>query len=1213
MSQFSGVASGSNAGYHTFVSEDEMLVGMNLCSFTKNSCREIYSKILPSLSIAYPAVSRRPFVFTYLEYGCHIYYHRFDSSKRKFDQNQTVLGLEQVYELIDYHDLKQSRRNAPTDQGKDALIHAIKNSSSGCLMIQMNRSNLLPGIEGVALIKLYFQDSGKRNTERVMVSKPQMMAGVPTTVGGTQYSARSTRNHQQDSPDNVGSYIPPSEGGADNPANTVAAPVSYHYNSADKTWESGTRQCLGKLLTDVAGAAINKAVPPSNVENNSDYYDPESPFYAGAFTTGKAMLMSPQNGNPHVFGPTIVQCENKNTEIVTCVNRSPKAFTAGEQVMLSYIGGEWIITPLGDGDTQAAVTVQPWSFCKYIATSDGYFKNINDETRIVRTDTYLEAAREKFYTGDYIYAMSSEASKIGLDPKELTRWNQNPLNYDVFDMVESVNFQPPSSGDGYYFTTVYDMFNQQFGGLLDDSVVKVSRGNEVNPSLLPQVINVYDESLPTDRTFLYHEIVFPFWGPVHSEGFTKINKFSNSDFYTNFDSEYFDRDKATLNGINRFNIPSEMASKILSGKHIIEAYERLGNSSYDPDGEGSQDIFDRNAARNLTIYAPFYESDGNHNHIQYIPLTDTALGSADRMSVYSTDYGGDRQFREQAKRMTSMGDKDLWAQKFFDREFLVKPYTIQSNCTEYEGATNLYANGGLNLIPYDCYMTRRPVSTPTGAPRYFRNGGEYLGANALGVVSGWSSFSKAGGGDVNFEVRQSLGLVMERIATGSSTDNTTIIPGLLGLLTGGVDSTLRNRETPQWGSASDSLTSFGTSALHVMIYDYWPESDTFFDPRYFTVIHFNPRGVGTILEVKDEDGNKLGDSWDLSAEGNGLDESKVEKFGVMAKYRREGLTADEYQARYAKQIAPQIPYESIPRIVDVQETDVDLRIPTLMDGPNKQNYDMDNPEQAKQYYIDLKSYVASAIDAPQRGRTLQKGSIINKDTNLRPEGDWNISTIRRGQFLSYGGFTYPQLSIGLNNIDFRILSPGSKFKVGEEIKLPNNAIITVTETVMVEEEIDEGLSAFVFETREHSIPSYNTNNGNIPISTFGEGFLPKDFSTPSELDPNKFCYKVSVTPGDASGSDAVIEFYSGFVWSSLKVDEPPKQQGVTINVALPSARGEKDRAEGTKTSTINLGSNNTGRYSIFTHFHNDITHTPGTSLDRSYNAGFLQYLDLNII
>lgn len=1265
MTQFTGVFSSSTAGYHTFISEDEMLVGMGLGNFTKNSCRDLYTKILPSLKIAYPSAVGKSFLFTYLEWGCYIYYQRFNSSTRKFEENHTTLSLNEVYSLIDYHDQKQSRKNSPTDSAKDYTIHAIKNSLANAVVIEIPRSNILPGIAGFAKLKLTFQDSGKRSADRKMVmAGGQMMAGVPTTAGGTRYSARSSRDFQQNSPNNVGSFIPESEGGENNPANTVAAPISYTYNTADKTWESGTKQSLAKLITDVDPANINRSAGPSNVVSNSEYYDPESPNYAGSFTTGRAMLMSTQNGNPHVFGPNIIECNGKNTEIVTCVNRSPKRFFEGEQVMLSYIGGEWIITPLGEGDYNTTVTLSPWAFSKFVSNSDAYFRNMAKMDQIIRPETYIQAMRQRFYhsKGDYTSAIQDAYNKLGsmtnpagtisqFNFDRVETWKPNgdsdPLNNGNYQ--EEIEFETPQKG--YYFTTIYDQVNAVHGGLLSNNITLSSLGGP-SQYILPETINILDEAVASDLTYAQADLFFPFWGPVHSEGVTEVSKFSDSDFYTQYDSEYFNREGASLRDITRLNVPSEMISRFLEPTDITGSEKTFGlNSSDYPDpDEKAQAINnglspDRNNLINTQIYAPFYETKSNHNHIQYSPLTDTILGSVDRLSTVATSQY--RQFRLQAQQRCTMSLEDIWSTNFFTRNGLLNEgggtFSLNDACGAYPASIVAYPPSP--LIPYDCFIEEEPIVPPKGAPRWFRDNGKYIGANAVGVVAGWSSFGKSGGGDVTFTVNQRLGIHTENTVSGSNGTGMGIIPTLPPIVIPGTGPTTSQNTVVQWGGVTDDpVYSFGTSALHVMIYDYWPENDTFFDPRYFAVIHFNPRGAKT-----------LGGSLNLTIPGNGLDLSKVEKFGTKCKFEVKGMDGPTFKASYARKDAPRIEYDLIPRIVDKQETNVDIRVPTFGDGPDKSSYNFDNPDSVNKYYRDLKQHVGflvGAVDAvlaattpppppptttgdpnsdtttaaPEeskpsnpndevypipRASILRTGSTINRYTYLRPENEWNISTLRRGQFLSEGGFTYLKKVIGLNWKDERILSRGSGFKVGEEIELEKGVVVRV---LSVDPENNDGILSFSLATTRHGIPYYNgrlVNDKPFPLAANGEGFMPDDFTTQSEVNPDLFCYKLSVPPSRATGSPAVIEFYSGLVWEKAERDEGPQKHGATVNVALPSSGGEKGRATGSKTTTINLAKNSSGRYNIFTYFHNDITQTPGTP-ERIFIGGFLQYIDLNI-
>lgn len=1217
MAQFSGTFNdgySNKSGFHLFTSEDEMLVGMNLCAFNVYNCREMYKKIIPSLTIAYPGLPKvPPFNNTIIELGGYCFYYKFILSERKYSTVPTELTIEQVYALIEYHDKRQSRKSTPVNTNLEAILHEINHSNAGCVTINILRGNILPGISGTSVVKLYFQKSNKRNSERIMTQKgPPMITATPALGTGTKIAGRDTRNFQQETPNNTGGFLPPVEGGDDNPRNTVTAPLKLTYNATEKVFESGNTQILAKLLTDVAGADITNTVPPTNIQNNDEFFDPASPNYLGAFTTGLAMPLNVQNGNPHMFGPNIDECK-KEAEKVRCVNRSPKSFEAGRQVMLTSIGGEWIIGDLGEPTKSQVVGIEPWAFSKFLATSDAFFRNhdvMQDAYDLtIKPEIYIASARQHFYANIKDFLKNTTVVANLVDDDDVAEWIQryNWEREEYFDGKKNPNyveFIPFHPNGEYMITTVFDNMSKKNGGFLSDELVNINNSrfldqtNEDPSQLNVMSLKMNAIELASESEFTAHGRVFPFWGPLLTNGYKTVINFTNKDFFTDVDSKFFNRyvasegatttagpDEETtdpvavnLDGFTKTNIPAELTSKI-----ITTSRGEFFDVSYFQEGEK------RNLLRNLFLYPPNYGSESvNNNRIQFVPLSDVQAGSTDR-NTYTGIAPFERDFRNEAKYYVDFGDGEIWADEFFARMNVNKGGL---NCED------IYDNPSTEKvkIPFDCFIKKTPINVPSAATRIFRDGGNFLGSNLVAATAGWTTMTKPRGGEILFEVDQYLGVPMQRTNSGS-TDTIGFLMGFIPITTGYGGSS--SQRTPQWGSNDDEPWDFGTSSLHFAVYDYWPEDDTYFDPRYFTVLHFNPVGFETKLV-----GNR-----NLSAEGNALDPTKPEKYGSKPKYTREGIDRETYNSKYRNKTKPNISYSEIPRLVSTQETSVDIRVPTYETIPMLEDYtrNADDISAAEtQYYADIKAYVEEKLDSPIGGTTAIPGQLFNRYTRFKPENEWNILTLRRGQLLSGGGFTYVYPVLGLSD-NYTITSPGEGFEKDEEIKLSKDAVITVTQVGENGE-----LEGFIF--RKISDIPYFTNLGWTQPSR-GIGFLPSDFSAVSE-DPDVAAQEITVhretfSGKKANGKPASVEFYNGMVWNVHAIDEPPKQHGPITNVAIPSNKGEQDVAFGKQSVSMTIGSNQSGKYSLFAFFHNDIGNCP-IGENRAFIPGYLQYLDLTI-
>ena len=1238
MSQFSGTFNSQRVQNHSFNTKDKLLVGLGFASFNVANCYYSFAKTMEALAVAFPQLARfggnPPFAinrtFLDLDPGITIAYVPFNKSTRKYDSTYYI-SLNRMYELIDYHEKKQQGRanNSPTNNRQ---IKEIQNSLSGCIRIEFALASIVPGQLGNAFIDLYFQSKARRDSSRVMTNVgPPMYTGLGRTPGGTQYAGNSTRAYQSASFENVGSYIPPGEGGYKDFNNCITAPLRLHYNSTDKVFEGGNAQMLGKLLTPLAAADVNDTVPPSDgsVGRNSDFYDPDGQYYNGSFTTGLAMPLAIENGNPHMFGPNIIECQRKTFERVRVVNRSPKEYKAGVVVMLTNINGEWIVSSLGEANTKPkSATVQDWSFGKMIVDSDSFFKdaryyeakNFEDYSSNITPAKYEARARAIFYAANYpgynkyTNSLSSIEDTFGRDGYifDIARYNFDTRKETVINGKFQNN--PNYPGDSaaveiqlssrYITTTVFDLMNRKHGGFLSDGVKRNDNGRVL------KYVNAFTEGFDE---FTGMDMVFPFWGPVFTEGYRSItpNIASIKPKDNAYESYYFNRYDMDFEGFDVNNFPAEATSKIINTPIIN--INNLGTKA-------------SNTCRTPLIYPPgYFSSPVSTKHIHFIPLTDTLVGHTDGLTKLITKFGTDRKFYNQVYGPNGIlsGDADVDVDQIDinlhgnikARNSEIKIKSIKPSCfsTNYANLTTDQIKTeagkqriqyGLPVIPYDCYIRRPPTKIALGAPRHFRDSDPYTGANCVGITAGMCTIRKPGGGDINFEIKQNVGLVAQATST-AETNLATIIGGIIATITGQGGG--KQYELPQWGSSDDAIDSFGTTALHIRIFDGWPDEDALYDPRYFSVLHFNPAGTP---------GAELDDN------GNPIETKEDFYFGALPRSSRTGLTYDEVNKKYQnsgnlylkaygfpvpKSVGNNyITYDERPRRIDKVQSPVDIRVPTLDTA------------------VTLASRYFRNTDFNDTGIVLRPGQIIDKTVALRPENEWRVNPIRRGQLLTGGGFTYLYNVIGLNPKNGVWVQPkgkklgGTGFQVNKQIDCGKGVVITVKS---VSTDGNSSLRNFEFE-KESNIPYLK--NINQPELSFGEGFLPSDFNSSETergiIDPDSEdgdlirVYRLEIPSPDKNGEPAIIEYTEGMVWEKLGYDAPPVEHVPLTRISVGSRRGQIGKTAdlyAEQNVSLGLGSNNTGEYKLFTFFHNDITHTPATA--RTFAPGYLQYLDLNIV
>lgn len=1151
---------------HVFLSDDPVMEAIGLASFTNKSFRDIISNNLDGIKLVYPALGN--FLDNISNDGLLIdlvdpnpgTYRKFNTTSQAYETEE--ISVSEVKDLIEYHELKSKTPNSTIDEikdeDKDNKIIGIQNSLTNSILFKLPKSAFGINDDSNPDIRfnLYFTKSNQSNNKRIMAQKgPPMIVGVPRRSTGGTYGFRATKSTQQsDEGNNIGAYEIASNDGIEDMQNTVGAPLKLTYNQNTKLWESGTTQILAKLTEDVAAAEIkNVQIGPSDIDSitgSESFYVADSQYYMGGHVTTLAIPLSLENGNPNLFGPNILKCKNGKCETIRAVNRAPRSFSAGSVVLLSNIDGEWIIQDFGANPADlkpSKTSFGEWSFIKLIADSDAYFKDERfftqgDTVNTVLPQTYEYQSRLKFYSNSFSSMVDSSILQEIYNSTSNAIGQIIALNIDVSSpdkvqefIASELTLQPSTR---YYISTIFDQIAKTNGGFSEKTYISKT--------------NLKASEFGGEGGILASQVPI-FWGPVFVDGYKKLSTNVQVDQVNRDKYFYIDVNVAGENpndaisipsDITREHIPAEMTTKIIDIIPTISNWNNLGRSTI---------------TQNY-IVPPFYGSIANStNRIQFSPLQVDLAAHDDPISKLSRDQV--RQYYDNLRNFIEISDSDtnLWGNMYNRSVSTYLPFSFSQaneadlfarlqNCAAYDNLNNpasIAAWRGSQFVAYDCFIRRRPTNVPVGTPQEFRNGdNDFRGANLVGVVAAKQTIVKPRGGTLNFSCEQNFGLNQQRTVAGSAGS----ISIIGGVILGAISPSLKQYGTPQWGSSlSDRYDSFGTTALHVRIFDYWPEENTIYDPRYYAVLHFNPGQLYSAVDKK--------------AAGLQTDADIKQKYG------------DQYSLNI---LPPKIAYADIPRSVDqttVITNSIDIRIPT--------------------YGIKFED---NSIDRTEDNNIVNVGSIIDSTFwPLRPNNEWRINPIRRGQMLTEGGFNYLYHAIGLGDV-WKITKIGSGFENGQKLTLAGSKSIEIELITNNSGEI----TGFNFISTNESL---NSENGR------GNNFMPSDFGSQSSVEgESRKCYKLNI-PAPEGGESATIEFYSGIVYLRHGLDSGPQQKLSPTLISSSSKQGEGFVTE-TKESQLTLDENDSDKYDCFYFFHNDVTHTP---LDPfTFTAGFAQHITLTV-
>ena len=246
------------------------------------------------------------------------------------------------------------------------------------------------------------------------------------------------------------------------------------------------------------------------------------------------------------------------------------------------------------------------------------------------------------------------------------------------------------------------------------------------------------------------------------------------------------------------------------------------------------------------VFDPVYALQPNvPNRIDFFSLPAEVVSSTD----YDRSTAGENVTRNYAnfELMTEHLTTPKYPDHLLGSDFL---FDRNSHCS-LDHFTKAFTNNGssIKVIPHDKYVKRRSTGNVGGLlqPTIW----DEDTADCIGVIASKCKI-KFKGSELRFIVDQDFGLKAQISFTLGQSPSVSILPigGGLVLSAGGTNSSQRTNE--RWGQANDRPQDFHTTALHMRLFDQWPDDQTIYDPRYYGVFHFNPGKILSDVAIDEE-------------------------------------------------------------------------------------------------------------------------------------------------------------------------------------------------------------------------------------------------------------------------------------------------------------------------------------------------------------------------
>jgi hypothetical protein len=816
--------------------------------------------------------------------------------------------------------------NEKLAEGYKVVVNRIQNSLSGCILYGVDLNIL--GTSRKSQMRLSFLNTrDNESSKTISFNGSPFISAIPQDAIGMKYGRKNTDNAPP------GVYSTASKG-AGNPEDMVGGQMRLAYDPATKTWESGTQQVLARLVDDIDGVNIPELSPEEmlSISANATYdTPPEDNPWMGKANSGRAIPLSTEDGNPNLYGPNFKGgCENTSDKaMVRAVNRSNKSFKSGRLVVLSFINGEWLIVG-GEGDEIDGSNIRfgNFEYQQYVIPAKYFFAVPNSSQRI--TPQIFE---KKFRYWRYLFAedpvgqyFSPYVERGIMDPSSANgEWTQtvtlNLLASQIPSSVDPIQYLLDKILDKELIDNILKEARENAKSIVSDISFDISKyyGEMLGYDSLPTSDKIYRYYLP------YKEQVFPvpknmlvrsaaslllniptidftdedrpnrwqvplFWGALFPDGYRagqvapfladeqtelKIGEIYKSDpnlkefsMYAGMSLPFFRNEEDLWRYIEKNNVRLDISPEYARKTGVVFPFS--GEFVFD-----DRVIRDQGTVFGLEPIQP--------KRIQFTPMSLDFLHTPS--IIENTLFSYLRSSLEIMNSQLTVGNKTF---SFNDYGKFLWGIIQDTNIDfAYTALKDFYFIDNayyLKIMDYVTAYDLRPSATtptlirhaaPIGTPNgsnvlpNFPLGGGFQRSPVMPVIAIKSTIRTSSEG-LRFTTNQRFGYVQQTTVLGGDAPQVTILGPFLAWNVPGTP--VSTRAFPQWGDRSgrETYDSFGTTGLHIRVFEHWSPKDTDYLGAIFSPLHFNDRFqlAGSIIK---RSWNAERNTWEIVKNQEGLD------------------------------------------------------------------------------------------------------------------------------------------------------------------------------------------------------------------------------------------------------------------------------------------------------------------------------------------------------
>lgn len=1050
---------------------------------------------------------------------------------------------------------------------KTHLINAIKTSKSGCLSWSVD-----------LLFNLNLNSLGQcRHTETVTFSLKlhDYKANRDTRKGISFFNGNDPIIS---TPRNITGQNGLTDRGGMVPSKPIVAEIDLHYDESVGKFKSGTKQVVGIIAADI-GPYTGGTLTSTDIQG-ADSTSILRLIFGNSIPSGLAYPILMQNSNPKIWTIPFKQengCRTSNEKVsLRLLNFANKTFHEGDRVLLTNIvGNYWVPQDFGIDQTTTETSLDfgnNWTFNYLMTNRDAYFRlypltgNPTDNSQF-QTEFYESSFIKAYYQSmvDYYAALNpAYAVDADLNNPQAPTFSVNSNGYrhiTAFDFMGTNIGGTRGAKHGIAQTNFYyDYTGQSLGGT--DGVQQYGFETQYFGCLFPAGYTV-DPSIHID---------------TQAQVFRSVNDYTGGSSY--FNTTYATTDgqstttapfalgnsanniggtdgmfSAALQAVSYPHLPADIVS-VASGSPIMKFGELCTNHTLSSDLFADvKDYFNNPRGcwleRQSDLAEPFVDAyqgivPKNKSRVQFRPLSmetyaqfegDKTSGSIDRIG----HLGVSPAFGSKARNKVNDG-LGTYSSHVDNRGGISYP----SNPIRYGSFDQSAAIPGDLNQSFGCALKTKTNNTEVFPSQIWDNDYANEPADAVGIITACcdASFNSTIF-PITVQAFLGIGNFSSNFSNGGN-GGSIILGQLVGVDTGGLGSSLNIQ---YWG-ATPGINRFSTTELWVKAYWYHPRELTVFDPRFFSVHHYNYGATNQVDRYTD-----LSTNWYIR--GTLATDASLNScgFGNLV-----DLDKSTIYGTYRDTCVPYLVYDSVEPLAD-------YRIPTYSNAVSNNNF----------------------IVLEEDNTPIPLSTNIYKDSPVRQRGDWIVEPKLRGKLLP---FTYNKTSIGVSGIGLSTLKSISFNALTTDTAQDWDCIIKNGGTGYVNDET----FTLAGGTGSGVLLSALTNGGSITgfkLLNTGEGYSSTDFIDSSEPLKTAGVSQTSiikVLTRNGTGFQGYIT--KGCVVSNVHTVNAPRKVLEPTLISPNTSAGGLISSIVTQNLTINAADKAAdNNYTLFFHFHNDCSYT----------------------